>query len=84
MKEGFHLKYRRIFSRGRIPSLLMFEELFRVIAISESKRGGHTMRQSISMPPSVSRWRFFRFQSISKPFSCDFGVKVAILEEFKK
>ena len=36
------------------------------------------------MPPSVSWWRFFRFQSVSKRFSMDFRGKVVILREFWK
>ena len=62
--------------------LMAFGDLVGTQGIHRSKRCDRTMRETISMLPNVSRWRFFRFQSLSKPFSMNFKAKIAILDNF--
>ena len=67
-----------------LMSLMALEDLFGTQGIHRIKRGGRTMRESISMPPNVSWWRFFDFEGLRKPFWRIFNQKLKIFEIFEK
>ena len=77
----FELRVREKNFARLLMSLIAFGDLVGTQGIRRIKRCDHTMHETISMPPNVSRWRFFRFQSLSKPFSMDFKEKIAIFDK---
>ena len=82
VKAGFEVREKIL--KWLSNSNFFVEHFFRSLGIRRIKRGGRTMRQSISMATSVRRWRFFRFGKSSKPFSTSFEVKMLILWKFSK
>ena len=78
------LKCAKKFFVRLLMHLMALGDLFGSQDIGRNKRGGHMTRQSVSMIPNVRWWRFFRFHSLSKPFSMNFSNKISEFQQFWK